>query len=179
LTLLEAQACGAPVIGPDVPGTNECVRPAHGGVLYRRDCDAEELAALALETLADSDRMRWRRVACVEFMHEQFTVARMTNQYVQIYRDAPYPRDLSSFAGVRARHLLAPWHWGDYVKHGWSVGLRQLEAAGTLTQLGEWKLARIATRASLLTAPTIYVRPRRMSLLMKTHTVGYLARPKR
>jgi len=92
MTLLEAQACGCPVIGPDVCGVNECLDPAHGSVLYPFEMEADKLANLVIETLRDTERMRWRSEACARYMREQFSLQRMAEDYLCIYQEAPYPQ---------------------------------------------------------------------------------------
>jgi hypothetical protein len=62
--------------------------------------------------------------------------------------------------------------WKDYVEHRWSVGHCQYEAAQKLASQRDWKLARIAVRTSLVTSPTLYVRPKRFAFLMRTHFLG-------
>jgi hypothetical protein len=62
--------------------------------------------------------------------------------------------------------------WEEYVEHRWSVGHCQYEAAQKLADQGDWRLARIAVRTSLVTSPTLYVRPKRLAFLMKTHLLG-------
>jgi len=170
LTLLEAQACGCPVIGPDVRGTNECVVPAHGGVLYPFDMHADKLAALVLETLRKTDEMKWRRSACARYVRQQFGLDRMAQDYLRIYQEAPYRRRGTYMAGVRARRRLSPLrHWDDYVAHRWVVGHRQYDLSEEFAQRGEWQLAKAMARDALVTSPTIYVRPKRIALLLKTH----------
>jgi glycosyltransferase involved in cell wall biosynthesis len=170
LTLLEAQACGCPVIAPDVPGTNECVHPLHGGVLYPLEMDDERLADLVLQTVRDTDRMTWRRTACRQYMEAQFTVKRMADDYVRIYQEAPYPPNAAYLTRARRRLLLSPLrHWDDYVAHRRTVAVRQYEVSRKLAREREWKLARAAARASLMTGPTIYMCPKRMAFLARVH----------
>jgi hypothetical protein len=79
----------------------------------------------------------------------------------------------TDLARKQACHLLSPLHhWDDYVTHRWSSGLFQYEAAQTLAAQGGWTLARAALRASLITSPTIYRRPRRLALLAKATSMA-------
>ncbi len=88
--LLEAQACGCPVIGPATRGVGECVDPDYGGVLYAPGASARELGGLVLETIGDRVGMRWRRKACVQYARKHFSLERMAMDYLRVYSDAPY-----------------------------------------------------------------------------------------
>jgi len=91
LTLLEAQACGCPAIGPDVQGVNECVDPLSGGVLYPFDIAPADLAHIVLQTLQDKPQWQARSAACVRLVREKFSLERMARDYVEIYKRSPYP----------------------------------------------------------------------------------------
>jgi glycosyltransferase involved in cell wall biosynthesis len=170
MTLLEAQACGCPVIAPGVQGVNECVDPAYGGVLYPSNIEPEALADLVLETVRAEARMEWRRRMCAEYVRERFSAARMAGDYLRIYKESPYPPHGRSVARFRKRLLLSPLrHWDKYVEHRLSVGQRQFDAAELLAQRREWKLARAAARASLATSPTRFVSPKKMALLANVY----------
>ncbi len=167
MTLLEAQACGCPVIAPDVLGVNECVDPAYGSVLYEFQMQPEQLASLVLETLNDTKQMEWRRKTCVPYVREQFSMKRMAQQYLRIYREAPYSRR-KNLANIQARARLSPFlNWGDYVAYRWSPGNDQYEASRKLAELGEWKLASALARTALTTCPTLFVKPKRLTHLIK------------
>lgn len=58
--LLEAQACGCCVVGPDVPGVRDAVSIEHGGVLYPFDLPSDRLADLIIGVLRDRERLRQR-----------------------------------------------------------------------------------------------------------------------
>ncbi len=76
LTVLEANACGAPVVATDVPGLRDSVRPGETGLLVRKG-DAADLAGGIVRVLADPrlrrhladgamrwvERFRWDEVA--------------------------------------------------------------------------------------------------------------------
>jgi glycosyltransferase involved in cell wall biosynthesis len=169
LAVLEAQACGCPAIGPDVRGINESVDPAHGGVLYPFDMQSDQLADLIVRTLSDRDGTRRRGQQSASHVREHFSLDRMVQQYLQIYQAPP----ASGVLQGTARGLLSPFRsWDDYVKDQWAVGHRQYEAAQRLANQGDWRLARIAARTSLMTSPTLYARPKRFAFLMKTQMVG-------
>jgi len=169
LAVLEAQACGCPVIGPDVRGINESVDPAHGGLLYPFSIEADQLAELIVQALSDRDGTRRRGQECASYVREQFSLDRMVQQYLRIYREPP----VSRASHGTARGLLSPFRsWEEYVKDQWAVGHRQYEAAQSLANQGDWNLARIAARTSLMTSPTLYARPTRLAFFMKTQMFG-------
>lgn len=166
MALIEAQACGCPVTGTDVRGVNEVVRPEHGGVLYPFELDAEALAKLLLDALADQAGMSRRREACARFALEKFSLERMARDYSDVYREA-LARPRTPLA-VRARLWLAPLvNWQEYVERRWTAGERQYETSLRLAERGEGELASAAARLSLVTCPTLYARPRRLARLLK------------
>lgn len=107
LALLEAQACGCPVIGPATRGVTECVDPAHGGVLYAPGAPAAELGRLVLDTLEDCAGMRWRRKGCVQYVRHRFSLDRMAREYLRIYR-AACSRDAERPVAVGSAWPAAP-----------------------------------------------------------------------
>lgn len=172
LVLLEAQACGCPVIAPDVRGINECVDEAHGGVLYPYEIEAARLAELVLATLGDAQTMNWRRAVCAQYACARFSLRRMAKEYLQIYAAAPYAPQ-SGWAGLRARLRLSPLlHWPDYIGQRWSPGVRQYEASRKLMETKEWDLAAAAARASLATCPTLFTKSARLAHLLKLRARG-------
>jgi hypothetical protein len=168
LTLLEAQACGCPAIGPDVRGVNECIDPVHGGVLYPFEMEAEDLARLVIETLSNADEMHWRRRACASFAREQFSLERMTRDYLKIYEEALHPRRISFSGGRSLFDMMPRLGWKGYLEHCWSGGHCQYHASRSLAEQGEWRLAAAAARSALSTCPTLFARPHRAFHLLKT-----------
>jgi glycosyltransferase involved in cell wall biosynthesis len=167
MALIEAQACGCPVIGTDVRGVNEVVRPEHGSVLYPFELEAEPLAKLVLDTLRDQDEMRERREACARFAHEQFSLEQMAEAYMGIYREA-LSGERKRKIGMRARLWLAPLtDWSGYVERRWTAGKAQYETSLKLAEQQEGSLASTIARLSLVTCPTLYMRPERMARLLK------------
>lgn len=178
LALAEAQACGCPVIGPDLGAINEVVRPAHGGLLYAPDLPPVALAELLVTTLGDAAGMRARRAACVPFVRARFSHARMAEEYLRLYQQAPWPR-LHTRAARRARWQLAPLtNWPEYLNWRWPVGLQQYETAQAFAAQGAWPLAAAAARAAWQMCPSLFFRPRRLALLLKAQAYG-LRRPVR
>jgi hypothetical protein len=167
LALIEAQACGCLAIAPDVPGCNEAVSPAHGGLLYAPAMDGAAVARLVIAALADGDQLRARQQAAAEYVRTRFSVERMAEQYQHIYRgtvslpDPVQPRQA-------ARRRLSPLrHWRAYVTQRLGVGYAQLEASRSLARSGRAYLARAAGLAALRTSPTMFFRPARLAHLLR------------
>ena len=179
LALAEAQACGCPVIGPDLGAINEVVRPEHGGVLYPPALAPAALAELIVTTVQDAVGMRSRRAACVAFVRERFSHARMAAEYLRVYEQAPLPR-LHTRAARRARWQLAPLtNWPEYLNWRWPVGVRQYETAQQLAAQGEWPIAAAAARAAWAMCPSLYLRPRRLAHLLKAQARAVAHRSRR
>jgi glycosyltransferase involved in cell wall biosynthesis len=84
-SLLEAAACGRPMIATDVPGCREIVLPGKTGLLVPYD-DAPALAD-AIETLAASGELRARYGAAARRMAvERFSASAIGQQTVDLYR---------------------------------------------------------------------------------------------
>jgi glycosyltransferase involved in cell wall biosynthesis len=168
LTLLEAQACGCPVIGPDVFGVNECVRPQSGGLLYSPSLGAKQLADLVITNLFDGEKMKWRGRQCSQFVRAQFGLERMAREYLAIYKEAPYHARDNLFSLKSARLRLSPLlHWNAYLDQRWRVGRLQYETSQNLSKEGEAKLASLTARAAFVTSPTIFLKPARAAHLFK------------
>lgn len=85
LSLLEAAACGRPLLATDVPGCREIVRHGETGLLVPWD-DAPALAE-AMSTLAASPVLRARYGAAARRLAEQqFSAAAIGRQTVALYR---------------------------------------------------------------------------------------------
>jgi glycosyltransferase involved in cell wall biosynthesis len=167
LAYVEAQACGCPVIGPDVRGVNEAVRPEHGGVLYRFDLPASELARLVVDVVSDQNAWDRRRDLGIRFAREHFSLERMTNEYLELYRHVLGGRRLSLRAAARRLRVLLGLR--SYLLNNWSAAQSLYEASGRLAEEGHGKLARAAARTALTLCPTIYLRPRRLLQLLRIH----------
>lgn len=84
-SLLEAAACGRPLVATDVPGCREIVRHGETGLLVPYD-DAEALAS-ALERLAASAELRAQYGAAARRLTvEKFSAAAIGRQTVDLYR---------------------------------------------------------------------------------------------
>lgn len=173
LAFLEAQACGCVVFGPDVRGVNEAVSPDAGGVLYPFDAPPLAVVALVLDTITNRERLHQCQRAAADRVAAEFGVEHMAAEYVRVYRNAPYPPSGSLLARSRARLRLSPLlHWKSYVEDRWGVGYDQYESARQLEAAGEWRLAAGVLRASVLTCPTLYVKPRRLAHFLRAHLRG-------
>jgi hypothetical protein len=130
--------------------------------------EAGQLARLVIETLGNSDEMRRRRKACATFAREQFSLDRMTGEYLKIYEEALRARS-KSFSGGRSLFDLMPrLGWKGYLEYCWSGGHCQYSASRRLAEQGEWRLASVAGRSALFTCPTLFTRPLRAFHLLKT-----------
>jgi glycosyltransferase involved in cell wall biosynthesis len=84
-SLLEAAACGRPMIASDVPGCREVVRPGETGILVPPD-QSEALAA-AIDQLASAPDLRARYgTAARQLAVERFSADAIGAQTVDLYR---------------------------------------------------------------------------------------------
>jgi glycosyltransferase involved in cell wall biosynthesis len=84
-SLLEAAACGRPMIATDVPGCREIVIPGETGMLV--PCDDERALADAIEQLAASPELRARYGAAARRLTaEKFSSDAIGRQTVDLYR---------------------------------------------------------------------------------------------
>lgn len=85
LTLLEAAACGRPLVAADVPGCREIARPGVNGLLV--PADAPEPLADAIATLAaDESLRRLLGAAGRRLVEAEFSSARIGTDIVALYR---------------------------------------------------------------------------------------------
>ena len=164
LALLEAQACGAVVIGADVRGVRECVSPSEGGVLYPGDASPEHVAGLILTTLADRTAMQQRQLQAAAHVRESFSLRTMTERYLGVYTETSGHRQ--SYGSRRLSPLL---DWRGYVNERLGVGYAQYDAAQRLRAAGRHTLAVAAADEGAVTAPTMYLHPRRLAHLIRQH----------
>lgn len=164
LAYLEAQASGCPVIGADVPGVNEGIDGARGGVIYPDDTPPEQIAALILATVGDPERMEGRRRASREFIVQRFSLEATAREYLRIYAVKHRPW----FRGYLKRLVgfPTPAQLRRFVASNWSAAISQYQASSRLAERGESRLASRACVASFLTCPTIYLRRRRLAHLL-------------
>jgi glycosyltransferase involved in cell wall biosynthesis len=85
MSLLEAAACGRPMVATDVPGCREIVRSGETGLLVRYG-DPQALAE-AIEMLAASSELRARLGAAArQLAVERFSASAIGQQTVELYR---------------------------------------------------------------------------------------------
>jgi glycosyltransferase involved in cell wall biosynthesis len=85
VALLEAAACGRPLIATDVPGCREIVIPGETGLLVPVD-DAPALAE-AIKTLARAPHLRAQfGAAARRIVETQFSADLVGKQVVELYR---------------------------------------------------------------------------------------------
>jgi len=85
LSLLEAAACGRPLIATDVPGCRAIVRPEINGVLVPLE-DADALAAAIDRLAADGELRRRFGTASRELVEREFSARRIGRDVVALYR---------------------------------------------------------------------------------------------
>jgi glycosyltransferase involved in cell wall biosynthesis len=163
LALLEAQACGAVVVAADVRGVRECVSPSQGGVLYEADATPAEAADVVLRTLTDQASMAQRQAQAATHVRDSFSLRAMTDRYLGVYESPPGHVD----TGKRRHSLLSDW--AGYVEERLGVGYAQYEASRLLRTAGRQALARAAADEGAVTAPTMYLHPRRFAHLIRQH----------
>ncbi|WP_228714689.1 GT4 family glycosyltransferase PelF [Posidoniimonas corsicana] len=84
LTLLEAMACGTPVVVTDVGGNPEIVRYGQDGLLIPRG-DSGRMANAIIQLLRDPERRREMGVAARRRVAEEYDLAISLQRYVALY----------------------------------------------------------------------------------------------
>jgi len=87
LTVLEAMACGTPVVAYDVGGVPEQIAPGRTGLLAR-DGHPDELAAGLVRVLTDTRVARRMGAAAREFVVDTCSVEAVVERYRRTYADA-------------------------------------------------------------------------------------------
>jgi mannose/cellobiose epimerase-like protein (N-acyl-D-glucosamine 2-epimerase family)/glycosyltransferase involved in cell wall biosynthesis len=85
LSLLEAAACGRPLIATDVPGCRAIVRPEINGLLVPLE-DAAALAAAIDRLAGDGELRRKFAAASRELVEREFSARRIGRDVVELYR---------------------------------------------------------------------------------------------
>jgi len=85
LSLLEAAACGRPLIATDVPGCRAVIRPGINGLLVPLG-DADALADAIDQLAADAALRRKFGQASRELVEREFSAARVGRDLVQLYQ---------------------------------------------------------------------------------------------
>jgi glycosyltransferase involved in cell wall biosynthesis len=82
--VLEAAACGAPTIGPDVVGLRNAIRPEIGAMFAAAAPDGD-VASFIAEWIHANPRSMSRCAARTEFVASTFSIADMTDRYMRVY----------------------------------------------------------------------------------------------
>lgn len=136
--LIEAQACGCPVVAPRIGGTADCVSPDRGGTLYDHAMSPEKLVELVLGLVADREAQALRGAACAAFAQAEFRAERMAREYEAVYMEAPY----TALGPVPWKKLLpAIWRYRDPLRTRKALWTRKCEAAERVAGFGYRALA--------------------------------------
>ena len=172
LACIEAQACGCPVVGPDVRGVNESLDVNQGGVLFPDETPAEKVAELLVRTVGDTEKMAWRRAASRRFVEENCTLEKVVAGYLAAYK-SPKRRSIFSGRAIRSRMRFSPlFQWNAYLEGRWKMGRKVYALAEKFDAQGETRLADAAVRTAFEMAPTIFLRGHRLKRLMRAKRGG-------
>ena len=84
-SIMEAMACGLPVVATIGGGTAEIVKDGHNGYLVAPK-DSEDMAGKIVSLLQDKEtRLKYAKNA-LDTIEERFTIETMTEQYLNVYR---------------------------------------------------------------------------------------------
>lgn len=84
LTVLEAMACGVPVVGADVLGINEVISDNETGLLYDADNEAMLVEKL-MKIIRDSSLRTFLSQAALEHVQQQFDLNKKIEAYEKLY----------------------------------------------------------------------------------------------
>ena len=90
LTVLEAMACGVPVIGSDVMGINEVVKDNENGLLFKDD--DKMLSEKIKMLMADKEKTQSFISAGQEFVKENYCLDQKMNQYISLFEMLTKPK---------------------------------------------------------------------------------------
>lgn len=85
--VLEAAACGVPVVGTDAAGIRDAVRDTETGYLVPAN-DVLSLVEAVMKLLNDPERAAAMGRAARDLMERDFDIERITDQYCELYRQA-------------------------------------------------------------------------------------------
>ena len=85
--ILEAAACGVPVIGTDAPGIRDVLKEGQTGYLVP-PFDVAAIVQRLVLLLSDPDRVAAMSAAARRLMESQFDIEYITDQYLDLYREA-------------------------------------------------------------------------------------------
>jgi glycosyltransferase involved in cell wall biosynthesis len=84
MVVLEAAACGLATVGINVGGIHECIQPGKTGVLFPPEMRDTDVARLLADWIAQGHSEQRIR-DCAEFVHQEFSPAKMASKYLEIY----------------------------------------------------------------------------------------------
>lgn len=105
MNILEAQACGCPVVAPSVGGIPEIVLHRETGYIYHKKGGLPALLE-GLDWLYEGDHYEKTSREAKAHIARSFTAEKMSNQYLAIYRDAIGASKTSAFEHSIQRILL-------------------------------------------------------------------------
>lgn len=85
-TALESIACGTPIVGFDVGGIPDIVRPGLTGLLAKPD-DAADLRRTIVEILADDPRRMEMATHCRKVATQEYSLEIQARRYSDLYKD--------------------------------------------------------------------------------------------
>jgi glycosyltransferase involved in cell wall biosynthesis len=88
ICVLEAMACGCPVVAPDVGGVGEVVIEGRTGVLYSRGEGAQAVAKRILDLIADPSLRADLTANALALVRQQHTPEAMASNYLALYEEA-------------------------------------------------------------------------------------------
>ncbi len=87
MMVLEAQACGCPVIAPAVGGIPEIIDNTVTGYVYDRKLGIEGIRQ-GMTWLYNGDQHQRACKSAVEYIEQGFTAEKMNREYMEIYEEA-------------------------------------------------------------------------------------------
>jgi len=85
--LLEAMACGLPVLVPDLPGVSDLVAEAGAGLAYRPRCEASLVAGLEMMLMTPVEEQRSWGAAGREYVVRYHSLAAMRQSLIATYEE--------------------------------------------------------------------------------------------
>jgi glycosyltransferase involved in cell wall biosynthesis len=86
LTILEAMACGLPVIASKIPGSSEVVKDGETGILVEVG-NVEKLSNAIIRLLEDENYAEKIRTRAYEFVKKHYSWDRIAEEYLKTYSD--------------------------------------------------------------------------------------------
>jgi len=86
LTILEAMACGLPVIASKIPGTSEIVKDGETGILIKPG-DVKQLSNAIIKLIEDEDYARRIKERAYEFIKNHYSWDRIAEEYLKTYNE--------------------------------------------------------------------------------------------